>query len=295
MSPPIDDSVCVVTGASSGIGLELARLLAPRVRVLVLVARRVDRLEALAKDLGQGSRHTTIEVRSADLSDVDQVRTLAEGLIADHGGVDILVNNAGLGDFDLFECCPEDKLLGMLMVNMVGLTLLTRLLLPGMVERRSGGILNTSSSFGLVWMPGFSTYAATKQYVTAFSDGLRCELLGTGVTVTQLCPGPVRTEFVEVAGNKTSEDVPSFLEIDAWWCAEKALEGFEKGRAMVIPGMVMKLVTWVGSWTPRAVMRVFMGLVGRYLRLEIEAWHVMQEARDAQPAPTRQTGDDVKA
>lgn len=280
MRPPLDDSIAVVTGASSGIGVELARLLAPRVKVLVLVARRQERLEALAQELREQVQRTEIEVAPADLSRPEEVEALCAHLLDEHGGVDILVNNAGLGDFDLFERCDPAKLQTMLGVNMVGLTLLTRRLLPGMVARGRGGVLNISSSFGLTWMPFFSAYLGTKHYVTAFSEALRCELGGTGVVVTQVCPGPVATEFEERAGNKTFQEVPGFLQISAERCAEASLAAFERGRALVVPGLGMKVVAFAGSWTPRWLLRLVMGGLGRYLRLEIEAWYVMQAAAE---------------
>ena len=291
MQPPIDGSVAVVTGASSGIGVEIARLLAPRVKVLILVARRKERLDDLALALTRLTNGLVVEVRPCDLSDVDAVKALSEEILADHGGVDILVNNAGFGEFDLFERSDEDKLLGMLNVNMVAVTLLTRRFLPGMVERGRGGILNTSSSFGLTWMPNFSAYLGTKHYVTSFTEALRTELLGTGVVVTQVCPGPVTTEFVEVAGNVSSHDVPAFLQIGPEQCAEAALGGFEKGKAMVIPGLGMKLLMLGAELTPRFVLRFFMGLLGRYLRLDIEGQYAVRAAQAE--AASRRPGNET--
>jgi uncharacterized protein len=264
MTPPIDGGLVVLTGASSGIGAEMARKLASRARTLVLVARREDRLRKLADELeGKGA---AIEVRPCDLADVDAVAALIAALEADHGGADVLINNAGVGDIGLLETRSPDKLTAMLMVNCVGLTLLTRGLVPGMVKRSRGGVLNVSSGFGLTWMPGLAAYVGTKHYVTAFSDALRCELSGTGVVVTQLCPGPVATEFEEMAESPIDQEVPGLMMISAESCARHGLAGFGKGRAIVLPGLKHWLMMNSGRLVPRFLWRWVMVLIGRQLR-----------------------------
>lgn len=262
MRPPISNAVAVVTGASSGIGRAIAHQLAPRVKVLVLVARRKARLDALADELRATRSELTVRVEPCDLSDPDQIAALIKRL----GPVDILVNNAGLGDIGLFERSSYDKLALMIRVNILGLTQLTHGLLPGMLERGKGGILNISSSAGLVFMPGFSTYAGTKNYVTAFSEGLRLELRGTGVTVTQICPGPVATEFEAVAGNPTGMEAPGWLELSAEACAKASLTAFEKGKGLVVPGGWMKVLMGIARISPRWMHRLTMRGVGKYLR-----------------------------
>lgn len=251
--------VVVVTGASSGIGAAFVRAVAHEARVVVLVARRTERLLALQEELAGAP--ATLEAWTADLAQPGAVDALAEHLLGTFGSVDVLVNNAGLGDGGLFECADPDKLDAVVQVNVLALTRLTRLLLPAMVARRRGGLLFVSSGYGLVWMPGMSVYIATKHYVTALSDALRCELQGTGVVVSQLCPGPVATEFEQVAFAGKAPRVPGFVQISAEDCARHGLRGLARSRALVVPGWKHQLL--IGSYRllPRPIMR----LVGRVL------------------------------
>lgn len=260
MRAPIENSIAVVTGASSGIGTEIARQLAPQVKTLVLVARRKARLDALAEELARDT--LTIRVEPCDLADADQITDLIERL----GPVDVLVNNAGLGDIGLFERADFAKLRLMMQVNMLGLVQLTRGLLDGMLARGKGGILNISSGFGLTFMPGAAAYVGTKHFVTSFSESLRLELGKTGVVVTQVCPGPVATEFEAIAGNPTDQAVPGFIELSAAECAAAALKGFAKGRALVVPGGWMKVIMAFARVSPRWMHRLMLRGVGRYLR-----------------------------
>ena len=266
MSHRLRDAVTLVTGASSGIGRELARLLAPTSRILVLVARRAERLEALAGELRAAHPGLDVDVRPCDLSDMDDLDILADEVESTHGGVDVLVNNAGLGQIGLFEDSDIDQLDRMLQVNIVGLTRLTRRLVPGMVERRRGAVLMVSSGFGLTWMPLFSAYVGTKHYVTAFSESLRAELSGTGVVITQLCPGPVATEFEQIAGNPTGQAVPAFVQLDAAACARAGIRALERGQALVIPGFFARLAILTGAASPRWVLRVLYAVGGRMMR-----------------------------
>ncbi|NOY27523.1 MAG: SDR family oxidoreductase [Oligoflexia bacterium] len=266
MATQFDGAVAVVTGASSGIGAELARQLAPRVRVLILVARRVDRLDALAADLRQGPGLASVDVRPCDIGNPTAVEGLAAEITSAHGAVDILINCAGMGDIGMFEAADGDKLVATLQVNVVGLTVLTRALLPGMVARGHGGVLNVSSGFGLTWMPIVAVYCASKHYVSAFSESLRCEVAGTGVSITQVCPGPVATEFEQVAGNPTGQTVPAFLELSASVCARQALRAFERGRALVIPGFWAWVLVSMGRISPSWFLRIIYSLLGRFAR-----------------------------
>jgi len=261
---PIDGGVVVVTGASSGIGAQMARQLAARAAVLVLVARRKPRLDALAEELGPA--RSAVDVRPCDLTDSAAVEALVAGVIEDHGRVDVLINNAGMGDIGLFEESHPDKNLRMLQVNVVALTALTRAVLPGMVGRRKGGVLNVSSGFGLLTSPGFTAYAASKHYVSGFTEGLRTELGGTGVRVVQVCPGPVATEFEAVAGNPTGQKVPGFIELTAAACASSAIAALDRDRALTVPGVAAWLLIHASWWSPLVVRRAFLTLVGRFVR-----------------------------
>lgn len=266
MPSPIDGGVVLVTGASSGIGLELARQLAPRAARLVLVARRVERLEALAKELRASRSELVVDLLPCDLSDRGATLGLAAQLAERGIEVDVLVNNAGVGDMGVFDRADLDKTVSMIELNCVSLTILTRAVLPGMVARRRGGILNISSGFGLGVMPGFAAYIATKHFVTGLTEALVADLAGTGVSATQVCPGPVATEFESNIGNFTGKKAPSFVEISAATCARAALRGFDRRRALVVPGIVMSIVMAINALSPRFTRRIFAGLVGRVLR-----------------------------
>lgn len=266
---PIDGGVVIVTGASSGIGADMVRQLAIRARVIVIVARRRARLEALAEELTLTL--AKIDVRPVDLTDPTACTDLVAGVIADHGRVDVLINNAGMGDIGLFEAADLDKTVRMIQVNVIGLTALTRAVLPGMVARGSGGVLNISSGFGLTFMPGFSSYVGTKHYVTGFTDSLRTELSGTGVRVVQVCPGPVATEFEAVAENPLDQEVPGFIELSSAACASAAIAAFDRNRALSVPGGAAWLMVHAGWWSPRMVARWVLSLVGRMMRRKLTA------------------------
>src|SRR5881409_3914777 len=166
---------------------------------MILVARREDRLAELRDELQQQHPNLVVQIRQVDLADLAQLHELMEWLGRERIDVNVLVNNAGLGDSGAFSTSDPIRNEQMTLVNIVALTMLTRHLLPRMIARRCGGILNVSSSAGFLPIPDFAVYAATKAYVTSFSEALRAELRGIGVSVCSLCPGPVHTEFQEVA------------------------------------------------------------------------------------------------
>src|SRR5262245_25447776 len=203
MRAPIDGSVAVVTGASSGIGQAIARQLGPRVRVLVLIARRKDRLDELASELRAAHPDLTVDVYACDLADRDALETTIDAIELAHGHADILINNAGIGDVGMFDMASWDKTEQMLELNVRALTYLTHRMLGPMVKARKGGILMVSSGFGLTFLPGFAGYIGSKHYVTGFTEALRLDVRSMGVVVTQVCPGPVATEFEEQMGNFT--------------------------------------------------------------------------------------------
>lgn len=271
MTPPLRDGIILVTGASSGIGRELARLLAAEARVLILVARRAERLEALASELRAQYPKLTVDVRGCDLARLEALPPLMDAVEAAHGPLDVLINNAGLGDTSLFEQSDWKKTEQMINVNVVALTWLTRRVLPGMLDRGRGGVLNVSSGFGLAFLPLFSAYVGTKQYVTGFTECLRVELHGTGVVVSQVCPGPVATEFEEVAGNPTGQKVPGFLELSAQACAAEALAAFRRGQALCVPGRAAWLLIGLGRISPRWLTRLVLSPVGTFTRRRLLA------------------------
>ena len=259
----------LITGASSGIGAALATQLASSAQSLILVARRKGRLEALAESCRQLNADLRVYVKPCDLSNPEAIQSLVDDLQTEAIPVSALINNAGLGQIGLFEDLDPVQLERMLMVNVVGLTILTRALLPSILNAK-GGILNVSSGFGLTWMPFFSAYVGTKHYVSAFNASLRAELAGTGVVVSQLCPGPVATEFESVAGNPLGASPPSFIELSAEQCARAALKGFARGRELIIPGLLAGLSIQLGRLSPRFVLRILYGILGRSMRKRLK-------------------------
>lgn len=266
MASPIDNGVVLVTGASSGIGTEIARLVAPRARVLVLVARRVDRLDKLKDELVRAHPKLEVEVIACDLSKRDEVAGLVQVVVARGLEVDVLVNNAGVGLMGVFDRQDLQKNLAMLDLNVTSVLVLTASFLPGMVARGRGGLLNISSGFGLAALPSFASYIATKHFITGFSDGLHADLAGTGVVVTQVCPGPVETEFEQGIGNFTGRKPPGLISITAAHCASAAVRGLDRRRGLVVPGLVMKLVMAINWMSPRFLRRFFAAQVGRIAR-----------------------------
>ena len=261
----IDGGTVLITGASSGIGMAIAREVAPRAKRLVLVARRITKLDELAREL-EAAHRVEVATIACDLSDREAFMKLPQTLEERGLDVDVLVNNAGVGLMGAFDLNDPDKLLAMIDLNVTSLTMLTRALLPAMVKRGKGGILNLSSGFGVSVMPHFAAYIATKHYVTGLSEALVCDLAGTGVTVTQVLPGPVATEFESKVGNYTGQEAPKFIEITAERCARAAVRGFDRGRAMVVPGVVIGIALLVNALSPRFMRRAFASILGKIAR-----------------------------
>ena len=266
MRPPIDGGTILITGASSGIGREMARQLAPRARALAVVARRRERLEELRSELVAAHPRLVVSVQACDLTDLESSERMVAAVQEELGDVDILINNAGFGDIGMFDRADWNKTQQMIRVNVETLTYLTHRLLAGMVARRRGGILNVSSGFGLNFMPGFSAYVGTKHYVTSFTECLRLETRSAGVVVSQVCPGPTETEFNEVMGVPGGLNAPALSRLTPARSARWALWGFERDRALISPGYIMKLLYFLGAWTPRWFLRLIYAPVGNRMR-----------------------------
>ena len=266
MAPPLDGTV-MITGASSGIGRELARLVAREAKALVLVARRRDRLEELKTELLAAKKDLVVHLEVRDLADPAAVEPLVAAAREAVGEIDVLVNNAGVGDMAMFDLSDATRVRKMIDLNVTSLVALTGALVPGMVARGRGGVLNISSGFGLSFLPSFAVYVGTKHFVTGFTEALRCDLAGTGVTVTQICPGPVATEFEQNIGNFTGQKVPGLLEISAERCARASLRAFRAGRAISIPGAVFWILMRLFVIpSPRFMHRIVGNVVARVLR-----------------------------
>ena len=253
----VDGCNALITGASAGIGCEFARQLAGRARSMTLVARREDRLVELADELQREHPNLRIHIRKVDLADLAELQDLLQWLDREKLGVDLLINNAGLGDSGPFANSDPVRNSEMTLVNVTALTSLTRHLVPQMITKHRGGILNVSSSAGFLPIPGSAVYAATKAYVTNFSEALRAELRGTGVSVCALCPGPVVTEFQQVAKREgVQPDIgPKFLVVTVEQVVRDALAALEADRPLIIPGFAMKLLMLLARLMPLPVLR----------------------------------------
>jgi short-subunit dehydrogenase len=224
----------LITGASSGLGEHFAYALAREGFELALTARREQRLKAVgnrAKALGAGA----VRVIPADLARRETPGAIKQQLDDDGVEIDYLVNNAGFGTTGCFERLPLERELEEIDLNVTALVALTRLFVPPMVARRKGTIINVASTAAFQPLPYMATYAATKAFVVSFSQALSAELAGTGVGVSALCPGPVRTEFQQVAGNQQAH-VPSFVWMDAATVVANAVAGARSGRSLYIAG-----------------------------------------------------------
>jgi short-subunit dehydrogenase len=252
----------LVTGASTGIGREVARQLAAHGHNLVLVARSLGRLRDLATELEHKHRITAIPIQT-DLSRPDAVTQLYAEVRNRQIDVDLLINNAGFNVYGPFTQTSHADELDLLQVNMVALVTLTKLLVPDMVKRGYGRVLNLGSTGSFAPAPFDSLYAASKAFVLSFSEAIGEELKGTGVSVTTLCPGPTKTEFAERAG---MTDVKVFGGRLAS-AQEVALIGYKAmmaGKSTVIVGLVNRLQVWSMQFSPRSIVtKVARGLMSR--------------------------------
>lgn len=254
LPPPDPASTCLVTGASSGIGAEIARALSRRGHGVTLAARREDRLRDLAAELSNeyGVRAETIAL---DVTDDDGRRALPREL-EDRGlTVEVLVNNAGFGSGGAFVELDAEKEASMVRTNVEAVVGLTGAFLPEMVERGRGGVLNVASIIAFQPVPFQATYGATKAAVLSFSDALHEEVRSSGVTVTAICPGPVRTEFGEAGGFGGADDkIPGRFWLEAPDVAETAVRTLENGDRIAVPGFRNQLIALYGQHTPRSVL-----------------------------------------
>lgn len=246
------DDWCLVTGASSGIGAAYARALARAGRRVVLVARRADRLEALAAELGGPERAVTIP---ADLAAPGGPARLCEELGRRQLPIGLLVNNAGSGDTGAFADQPIDRLSAMIDLNCRSVVELTRLLLPAMLARRSGAIVNVVSTGAFQPVPYLAVYAASKSLVLSFTEALATELSGSGVRVQALCPGLTETEFFEVARTAPGMRVNRLPRARPEAVVAASLRGLRTGRLRVFPVLADRFVAGLVRFLPGALVR----------------------------------------
>jgi short-subunit dehydrogenase len=265
LSTSTEPGWAVVTGASSGLGREFALALTPRGHPVLAVARRGERLRALADEVGP--RGGQLEPLVADLSTGGGIEVLLAR--AASLPVELLVNNAGVAAYGPFSSIPAERELELVRLNVEAIVVLTRGLLPTMLERGRGGVINVASQMAFQPMPYFAAYAASKAFVLSFSEALAEELRGTGVRVTTIAPGFVSTEFAQVAGSHEPER--RFPHLQPRRVVESALRAHDRGRTVKVVGALYSFLTFAGRFAPRAVLRRMMG-------------------RALRPTPTRRSG-----
>lgn len=251
---PSPTSTAVVTGASSGIGADIARELAARGHGVTLVARREDRLRELADELGTSVR---VEIVACDIADPDARGRLFDEIASRGLTVDILVNNAGLGTIGATTKSTAAEEVAVVKVNVEALVDLTTRAVQQMVPRGRGAILNLGSTAGFHPFPGQATYAATKAFVHSYSEGVRAEIAGTGVTIATLCPGPVRTEFLQAAGmdeRAFADAFPKFMWMPSREVAKVGVDALDGDRGTVIAGLPSQLSTRLLQLLPKRVL-----------------------------------------
>jgi short-subunit dehydrogenase len=263
LPPPTLDDTIVVTGASAGIGAELARQLAKRSYNLVLVARRAERLRELAEEL-RLTHGIHADVETCDLTDAGRRGELVERLLAVERAVVGVCNNAGFGTVATLLDSDLEREQQVVRLNVEAVHHLTGAFLGPMVERGAGAILNVASTAAFQPLPGFATYAATKAFVQSFSEAVHVELAGTGVSVTCLCPGFTHTEFVASAGaTEDQTGIPEFLWMQAPDVARSGIEAMIAGRRTAIPGLKNRAIMLSGRMTPRTVLLPLVRQVNR--------------------------------
>jgi short-subunit dehydrogenase len=260
---PSVSNTALVTGASSGIGAAIAAELASRGFSLLLVARREERLRTLATEI-TSEYDVGAEVIACDLGREDERDRLQSELGGRGRAVEVLVNNAGFGHQADFARSPRERMVEMVKLNVEAVVDLTSRFLTPMVERGRGSVINVASVGAFQPLPGSAVYGASKAFVLSFSEAVRTELRGSGVTVTAVCPGPVRTEFMAVAEIPGVEDrTPGIVWSSAEDIARQAVDGAAHDKRVVVPGLLNRAGALAGQHSPRAVALPLIGRIWR--------------------------------
>lgn len=249
------ENYTLITGASGGLGLELAKIFSREGHNLVLLARRHEKLESLAKELEENYKIKT-KVIAKDLCLVNASQEVYDYCQRENIHIDILVNNAGFGDFGPYAESDWTKQANMVQLNITALMHLTHLFLPPMLERKEGKILNLASVAAFQPGPLMSIYYASKAFVLSFTEALSVETKGTGVTVTALCPGPTESDFMTVADLEESGLFKNLRVASAQTVCEYGYRQMQKGKVIAIPGLLNKILVLTAKFSPRALVRL---------------------------------------
>lgn len=265
MKPTIKDSTILITGASSGMGNEIARQVAGDARQIILVARNEKKLNELTSELNSINPALEVFIKPCDLADKNQLAALIIHIKQELGNIDILINSAGIAQIGFLDETDFHDIENQIKVNVLALSALTHAFLPSMIKNGRGGILNFSSFFGLKILPAYAVYAGTKHFVTGFSDTLHAETAGTGVVVSTVYPGPVHSPFWQI-DNADIYSPPAFLFISIDKCVRQTLNGFKGGKARIIPGLRIKLLVAFLNVSPEPVVRMVNAGISRLMR-----------------------------
>ena len=244
--------LALITGASTGFGLEFSKIFAREGYDLVIVARSVDKLNAVKEELESGGT-TKVEVLPMDLTEDQAAQRLYDAVKDKH--IDVLINNAGFGDYGAFKDLALDRLTRMIQLNVTSLAQMTRLMLPEMIERGSGYIMNVASIAAFEPGPLMAMYYATKAFVLSLTEGIAEEVRGTGVHVSALCPGPTNTQFASNANLAESRFADWFKKNAPVDVAEYGYKQMMKGKVIIVPGFVNKATVLAAQLMPRAMVR----------------------------------------
>jgi uncharacterized protein len=262
-----ENRTALITGASAGIGFELTKVLAPKLHTLLVVARRAERLNHLAGELQSQLPKLRVVVEAGDLSDAEAVESLLERVDNCGVAVDVLINNAGLGEAELFERSPWNRVEQIVAVNIVAMLRLAHHFLPRMISRGHGAILNIGSGAGYAAMPNAAVYTASKHFVRAFTESLRGQVAGTGVTVSEAAPGPVESEFDQVAGIEGgARPGQGIFRITAKECAADIVREFENGSPVIFPGRTYRWLMKAQPLMPRRLISRQIAQAAREIR-----------------------------
>ncbi len=256
------DCTAIITGASSGLGAEFARQLAPSARCLVLVARRLEALEVVRAELLNLKPALEVHLVVADLGNEAGRAVLVDWVRRSSVKPNLLINNAGLGDYGALTDASADKLRMQIEVNVSAVVLLTHALLPVLISNAPAGIVNVSSLASTLPMPDLAVYAASKAFVTSFSEGIAIELEPRGIQVTYVCPGPTPTNFSKTAkrtdGTDTNREGQGLLRIPSSQVVAETLAGLRAGKTCVFPGLGVSIAGPLFRYLPRPLMRWFL-------------------------------------
>jgi len=250
----MDQGVVMITGATSGVGMELARQLSSRAKGMILVAPKKDKLDDLAQELRKKNQNMDVMVHPIDVTNNEEVEKMMTSIMKTTQ-VDVLINNTCTGEFGLFEQSKWEETCHMIKLNVLATTNMTSKLLPRMIDRKKGGIINIASGNAFVTLPGTAVYTGTKNFIHGFTEGLQMEMMGTGVHIMEACPGPIYHPMMEKMPRSEPEGF-NMLKISPKQAAYEIIRGFDAGQSLVLPGFIYRWSMYAASFIPGFAIRL---------------------------------------